>query len=74
MSQPPESQPTESLPDARSLAGAVDPEVLRGNGRHKGEGKKAIVFDLNAKNGPLKWNRDGDYPYRKKMGVLEYEQ
>ena len=36
--------------------------------------KPDVVFDLNAKNGSLKWNGDGSYPYRKKMGVLEYEQ
>ena len=41
---------------------------------HKG-GKKSpndIVFDLNAKNGRIPWNADGAYPYKKKIGVVEY--
>ncbi len=36
--------------------------------------KQAIVFDLNARNGKIKWNADGSYPYATKMGVLEYEE
>lgn len=32
------------------------------------------VFDLNAKGKPPKWNVDGDYPYPKKIGVVEYEK
>ena len=36
--------------------------------------KKKIRFCLEAKNGPIKWNSDGSYPYSKKMGVLEYEK
>ncbi len=33
-----------------------------------------IIFDLNAKNGAIKWNADGAYPYNKKMAVLDYEE
>ena len=36
--------------------------------------KKPIVFNLTAKNGKLKWNQDGSYPYRSRMEVLEYEE
>ena len=35
---------------------------------------KPIIFDLHAKNGSIKWNQDGSYPYDKKIDVLEYEQ
>ena len=42
------------------------------------EGKKEksnnIVFDLNAKNSRIPWNADGAYPYKKKIGILEYER
>jgi polyphosphate kinase 2 len=33
-----------------------------------------IIFNLDAKNGKIPWNADGTYPYKKKMGVLEYER
>ncbi|MDF1839460.1 MAG: polyphosphate kinase 2 [Planctomycetota bacterium] len=36
--------------------------------------KRAIVFDLEAKNRKLKWNEDGAYPYKKRMDVFDYEQ
>ena len=32
------------------------------------------VFDLESDTKPPKWNVNGSYPYRKKMGVLEYEE
>ena len=32
------------------------------------------VFDLESDTKPPKWNVNGEYPYRKKMGVLEYEE
>lgn len=35
---------------------------------------KEIVFDLTAKNGRIPWNADGNYPYKKKMEVLDYER
>ncbi len=42
------------------------------------DGKKAkkqkIIFNLNAKNGSIKWNADGCYPYKNKMAVLDYEE
>jgi len=43
---------------------------------HKGRKKSpnGIVFDLNAKNGRIPWNADGAYPYKKKIGVVEYER
>ncbi len=33
-----------------------------------------IKFDLNARNGRIKWNADGSYPYTEKMPVLDYER
>ncbi|MFD2229386.1 polyphosphate kinase 2 [Alkalimarinus sediminis] len=48
--------------------------------KHKKEKQKKkkdyskIVYDLNAKNGKIPWNAEGTYPYKKKMGVLEYER
>ncbi|CCN45673.1 putative Polyphosphate kinase 2 [Vibrio nigripulchritudo MADA3029] len=33
-----------------------------------------ILFDLNAKNGKIPWNADGEYPYKTKMDVVEYER
>lgn len=44
----------------------ADPSALKN--------KPNITFDLNAKNGRIAWNADGSYPYKEKMGVLEYEQ
>ncbi len=35
---------------------------------------KEIVFDLNANNRAVKWNQAGAYPYKKKLGVLDYER
>lgn len=35
---------------------------------------KEIVFDLTAKNGRIPWNADGNYPYKNKMEVLDYER
>ena len=35
--------------------------------------KKKVIYDLNVKNGKIKWNQDGSYPYRKKMDVVDYE-
>lgn len=32
-----------------------------------------IVFDLDAKNGKIPWNYNGNYPYEKKMDIVEYE-
>ncbi len=42
----------------------------------KGKQKKkaGIVYDLNVKNGRIPWNSDGSYPYKSKMGVVDYEQ
>jgi len=40
----------------------------------KNKGTKEIIYDLDAKNGKIKWNEDGTYPYSKKMEVVEYEQ
>jgi polyphosphate kinase 2 len=42
--------------------------------RNKKAKKKDVKFDLNAKNGRIPWNKDGHYPYSKKMDVLDYEQ
>lgn len=36
--------------------------------------ESSIIFNLDAKNGKIPWNADGSYPYKKKMGVLEYER
>ena len=36
--------------------------------------KKEIIFNLNAKNGSIKWNADGSYPYSSKIPVLDYEE
>jgi polyphosphate kinase 2 len=36
--------------------------------------RKDIVFDLAAKNGAIRWNADGSYPYPKKMSVRDYER
>jgi polyphosphate kinase 2 len=33
-----------------------------------------ITFDLNARNGKIKWNADGNYPYDTKISVLDYER
>jgi polyphosphate kinase 2 len=33
-----------------------------------------ITFDLNARNGRIKWNADGSYPYKTKISVLDYER
>ncbi|MBV1869471.1 MAG: polyphosphate kinase 2 [Gammaproteobacteria bacterium] len=35
---------------------------------------KKIIFDLHAKNGAIRWNADGSYPYKEKIAVLDYEQ
>ena len=35
---------------------------------------KKIVYDLNVKNGKIRWNEDGTYPYSTKMELVEYEQ
>ncbi len=34
----------------------------------------SIIYNLDAKNGKIPWNAEGTYPYKKKMGVLEYER
>ena len=36
--------------------------------------EKKIIFDLHAKNGAIRWNADGSYPYKEKIAVLDYEQ
>ncbi|MCW8875872.1 MAG: polyphosphate kinase 2 [Kangiellaceae bacterium] len=33
-----------------------------------------IIFDLNAKNGKIPWNANGDYPYAQKMKLIDYEK
>ncbi|MFY8275558.1 hypothetical protein AAEU32_15665 [Pseudoalteromonas sp. SSDWG2] len=33
-----------------------------------------LIFDLSVKNPSLKWNADGNYPYSRKMDVVEYER
>ncbi len=38
------------------------------------EKKKKIIYDLDAKNGKIKWNEDGTYPYSNKMAVIDYER
>ncbi len=38
------------------------------------KGEKQIIFDLNAKNGSIKWNADSSYPYDEKIALLDYEQ
>ena len=35
---------------------------------------RKIIFNLNARNGAIKWNADGSYPYPEKIAVLDYEQ
>jgi len=35
---------------------------------------KKIIFNLDAKNGAIKWNADGSYPYKSKIAVLDYEE
>jgi len=42
--------------------------------KSKAKDSSNIVFDLNAKNGKIPWNAEGTYPYKKKMGVFEYER
>jgi len=42
--------------------------------KSKAKDSSNIVFDLDAKNGKIPWNAEGTYPYKKKMGVLEYER
>lgn len=42
--------------------------------KKKAKDHSKIIFDLNAKNGKIPWNAEGTYPYKKKMGVLEYER
>ena len=38
------------------------------------EANSELVFDLNAKSPPMKWNADGKYPYPKKMDIVDYER
>ena len=40
----------------------------------KASKNSSIIYDLNAKNGRIRWNADGNYPYKKKMAVSKYEQ
>ena len=42
--------------------------------KHKVKDHSKIIFNLDAKNGKIPWNAEGTYPYKKKMGVLEYER
>jgi hypothetical protein len=37
-------------------------------------GNSDVTFDLNARNGRIKWNADGSYPYKTKISVLDYER
>lgn len=42
--------------------------------KKKAKDHSNIIFNLDAKNGKIPWNAEGTYPYKKKMGVLEYER
>jgi len=42
--------------------------------KFKKSAEKEIIYDLNVKNGKIKWNADGTYPYPTKMELVEYEQ
>jgi len=60
-----------------SKLGKEKPAKVKGNSRKSDKDKKKrnteIIFDLNAKNGKIRWNGDGTYPYKRKMNVLDYE-
>ncbi|MFT4937400.1 MAG: polyphosphate kinase 2 [Paraglaciecola sp.] len=55
------------------LYSVAEKNTAADNTRKKGNGK-TVTFDLNVKNGRIPWNKDGNYPYSKKMDILEYER
>ncbi|MCP4001638.1 MAG: polyphosphate kinase 2 [Gammaproteobacteria bacterium] len=42
--------------------------------KSKAKAKSKIMFDMSAENDKIGWNDDGNYPYKKKMAVLDYER
>jgi polyphosphate kinase 2 len=48
--------------------------MMNAKNNKKKEKDLGIKFDLNARNGRIKWNADGSYPYTEKMPVLDYER
>lgn len=56
-----------------TLYNVAEKNTKADNPDRKGK-KKGVTFDLNVKNGRIPWNKDGNYPYSKKMDILDYEQ
>ncbi len=56
-----------------SLSSVSDYGTGNANDCHKtGKGPK-VVFDLSVQSEQIPWNKDGNYPYKEKMDVLDYE-